>query len=78
MAIDVSGWSCDERNRKGCRNAHGCHCREITALRQENEQLKAADRDHLAAKNGMEKRLTAEIERLKTHPASLLMIQVSV
>jgi hypothetical protein len=29
------------------------------------EELKAADRDHLAAKNGMEKRLTAEIERLR-------------
>ena len=29
---DVSGWSCDERNRKECRNGHGCHCREITAL----------------------------------------------
>lgn len=25
-------WSCDERDRKNCRNAHGCHCREITAL----------------------------------------------
>jgi len=31
--IDVSGWSCDERNRKACRNGHGCHCREITVLR---------------------------------------------
>ena len=25
-------WSCDERDRKACRNGHGCHCREITAL----------------------------------------------
>lgn len=25
-------WSCDERDRKNCRNAHGCHCREITNL----------------------------------------------
>lgn len=25
-------WSCDERSRKACRNAHGCHCREITLL----------------------------------------------
>jgi hypothetical protein len=31
--IDVSGWSCDERNRKACRNGHGCHCREIAVLR---------------------------------------------
>jgi hypothetical protein len=29
------------------------------------EELKAADRDHLSAKNGMEKRLTAEIDRLR-------------
>jgi hypothetical protein len=29
------------------------------------EELKAADRDHLAAKNGMEKRLTEEIDRLR-------------
>lgn len=29
----VNGWSCDERNRSACRNPHGCHCREITALR---------------------------------------------
>lgn len=27
-------WSCDERDRKNCRNSHGCHCREITALIQ--------------------------------------------
>jgi hypothetical protein len=33
-APDVSGWSCDQRNRKACRDPHGCHCREITALRQ--------------------------------------------
>jgi hypothetical protein len=25
-------WSCDESNRKECRNAHGCHCAEITHL----------------------------------------------
>jgi hypothetical protein len=25
-------WSCDERDRTNCRNAHGCHCREITSL----------------------------------------------
>lgn len=29
------------------------------------DELRAADRDHLAAKLGMEKRLTAEIEQLK-------------
>lgn len=32
-------WSCDERNRKACRNAHGCHCREITALMQARDEL---------------------------------------
>jgi hypothetical protein len=41
MTIDVSGWSCDERNRKACRNPHGCHCREITALRAMTEIRKA-------------------------------------
>ena len=25
-------WSCDEKDRANCRNAHGCHCREITEL----------------------------------------------
>jgi hypothetical protein len=25
-------WSCDERDQKECRNAHGCHCQEITHL----------------------------------------------
>jgi len=25
-------WSCDEKDRTNCRNAHGCHCREITDL----------------------------------------------
>lgn len=25
-------WSCDERDRANCRNAHGCHCHEITVL----------------------------------------------
>jgi len=43
----VYGWSCDERDRKNCRNGHGCHCREITSLMariddrdSENERLK--------------------------------------
>lgn len=33
MAEDlVNGWSCDQRHRgDGCRDPHGCHCREITA-----------------------------------------------
>ena len=25
-------WSCDENKKLGCRNAHGCHCREIADL----------------------------------------------
>lgn len=29
----ISGWTCDEKDRSGCRNPKGCHCREITALR---------------------------------------------
>lgn len=29
---EADGWSCDERDRAQCRNAHGCHCREITEL----------------------------------------------
>lgn len=31
----LSGWSCDDQSqqkRLGCRNPHGCHCREITSL----------------------------------------------
>lgn len=39
--------------------------KEIERLRAENEELRAADRDHLSARNGMEKRLLAEIERLQ-------------
>jgi hypothetical protein len=38
---------------------------ENARLRVQIEELMAADRDHLAAKNGMEKRLSAEIERLR-------------
>ena len=34
-------WSCDERNRSGCRNPHGCHCREITSLIVERDALGA-------------------------------------
>jgi hypothetical protein len=29
----VSGWSCKQRDRTACRDPDGCHCREITALR---------------------------------------------
>lgn len=36
----VSGWSCKERDRTNCRNADGCHCREITALRNTIEYLR--------------------------------------
>lgn len=32
-------WSCDEKHRDKCRNSHGCHCAEITAL---TERLTAA------------------------------------
>jgi hypothetical protein len=40
----VGGWSCDERDRSACRNGHGCHCREITALRDTLEYWKDAAR----------------------------------
>lgn len=36
------------------------------------EELKAADRDHLSAKNGMEKRLTKEIDRLTAENRRIL------
>lgn len=32
-------WSCDERDRKNCRNAHGCHCREITELLRKRDNI---------------------------------------
>lgn len=38
-------WSCDERNWRECRNAHGCHCAEITALLATRDDWhQAADR----------------------------------
>lgn len=43
---DISGWSCDERDRKNCRNGHGCHCREITSLMARNDD-KAAEIERL-------------------------------
>jgi len=36
----MSGWSCDEKSKRECRNPHGCHCREIFALRCREEALK--------------------------------------
>ena len=39
---------------------------EVVRLQTTIDQLKAADRDHLSAKSGMEKRLTAEIELLRS------------
>lgn len=35
-------WSCDEKNRNACRNAHGCHCREIAALIVQRDNLDRA------------------------------------
>lgn len=35
-------WSCDEKNRDACRNAHGCHCREIAALMVQRDNLDRA------------------------------------
>lgn len=40
--------------------------RETDPQRLLIEELKAADRNHLAAKNGMERRLTEEIDRLRS------------
>jgi hypothetical protein len=40
---DFSGWSCDERDRKNCRNGHGCHCREITSLIERNSMLENSE-----------------------------------
>ena len=36
---DKLAWSCDEKDRDNCRNAHGCHCREITDLVWARENL---------------------------------------
>lgn len=48
-------WSCDERDRNNCRNAHGCHCKEITSL------LKLAEiRKQIAFQEGI-KHLRREI-----------------
>lgn len=37
---------------------------KLDRLQRENTELKAADRDHLTARNGMETRLNADIDRL--------------
>lgn len=39
MAKQKLKWSCDEKDRNACRNAHGCHCREITELLRRREAL---------------------------------------
>lgn len=42
-------WSCDEKNRNGCRNTHGCHCREITYLLAQLDAKKENSREIGAA-----------------------------
>ena len=32
-------WSCDENKKLGCRNTHGCHCREIADLQVQVARL---------------------------------------
>lgn len=50
---------------------------EIERLRAENDALKAADRDHLSAKNGMEKRLGDLIDRLTEENSRLRDLSVT-
>ncbi|SRR6266851_5522434 len=39
-------WSCDDQKRaSGCRNPHGCHCREITDLQHQVAALPPAIAD---------------------------------
>ena len=45
---DIIAWSCGERDRKKCRNAHGCHCREIASLMARNDEA-AAEIERLRA-----------------------------
>lgn len=45
MVRPRDGWSCDESEGK-CRNAHGCHCAEITAQATRIRELEAS---HAAA-----------------------------
>lgn len=54
-------WSCDEKNRNKCRNAHGCHCREITSL-----VLQCDDREKTV---GIALRMIARLEaQIKVSP----------
>lgn len=46
----------------------------IAALHRENSELRAADRDHLAAKQGMEARLTARAEAAEAEASTLRQI----
>lgn len=32
-------WSCEEKKNLGCRNPHGCHCREIADLQAQVARL---------------------------------------
>lgn len=51
-------WSCDERDRKHCRNGHGCHCREITILIREREAAILVQRNTSIALDGLREALT--------------------
>jgi hypothetical protein len=64
------GWTdvCGKTNEEFARDLRRERDRavsQVEKLTAQNEELKAADRDHLAAKNGMESRLTAEINNLR-------------
>lgn len=56
MSKAPAAWSCDERDRKQCRNAHGCHCAEITTL--------LACRDALASAKAEQIRLSLLVSTL--------------
>jgi hypothetical protein len=45
-------WSCDERDRKHCRNTHGCHCSEITHLIAARDKL-TTERDRVTRNRDM-------------------------
>jgi hypothetical protein len=57
-------WSCDEKDKQHCRNAHGCHCKEIATINAQNDKLKA-DRDvwYDAAQTAIEKAMAFERDR---------------
>lgn len=52
MTSKTLAWSCDERDRKNCRNPHGCHCSEITHLIAARDTL-TADRDRVQRNRDM-------------------------